>query len=65
MCQMVIVLLMGHMTVNNLTLNIKHSILQKIYFEFGSGEMLRITLKTIYFNCCRILKIVNNTISKF
>ena len=63
MCQMVIVLLMGHVTVNNLTLNIRHSIVQKIYFEFASG--FRTALKTIHFNRCRILKIVNNTISEF
>jgi len=60
---MVIVLLMGHVTVNNLTLNIRHSIIQKIYFEFASG--FRTTLKTIHFNRGRILKIVNNTISEF
>ena len=62
MCQMVIVLLMGHVTVNNLTLNIRHSIVQKIYFEFASG--FRTTLKTIHFKRGRILKIVNNTISE-
>ena len=63
MFQMVIILLMSHVTVNNLTLNIRHSIVQKIYFEFASG--FRTALKTIHFNRGRILKIVNNTISKF
>ena len=63
MCQMMIVLLMGHMTVNNLTLNIRHSIVQKIYFKFASR--FRTVLKTINFNRGRILKIVNNTIAEF
>ena len=63
MCQMVIVLLMGNMSIKNFSLNICHSILQKIYFEFGSR--FRTTLKTIHFDRGGILKIVNYSISEF
>ena len=62
MFQMVIVLLMGHMSIKNFALNIGHSIIQKIYFEFGST--FRTTLKTTHFNRGRILKIVDYSISE-